>query len=146
MQIFPTHSTGEGDHFIVTAAFRIRFTSEPQDSRRQGLALILSQCRLVPGLPSLPRPQHTGLLWFPPIVGSLRLPVFLPAHPSLAFLGLLFPCLCLLHVPGPGICCYLESRIARDVFGLLILRGPRPPLNFLTQLPDFGVPQIKSAS
>lgn len=49
----PPTSTGEGDHFIVTAAFRIRFTSEPQDSRRQDLALILSQCHLVPGLLSL---------------------------------------------------------------------------------------------
>lgn len=56
----PPYSTAEGDHFIVTVAFRIRFTCEPQDSIWQSLALILPQGCLVPGLPSLQTPAH----WF----------------------------------------------------------------------------------
>lgn len=56
----PPYSTGEGDHFIVTVAFRIRFICEPQDPRWQGLVLILPQCCLAPGLPSLQTPTH----WF----------------------------------------------------------------------------------
>lgn len=56
----PPYSTAEGDHFIVTVAFRIRFTCVPQDSIWQSLALILPQGYLVPGLPSLQTPAH----WF----------------------------------------------------------------------------------